>query len=153
MAALMKEFALMEDLNVYEAVHAATLTREQRRAALRAIILFKEKRCGTLKGWTVADGRPQRDLYNRVETESPTVSTDGLLLKIIIDAYESQEVATADITGAYLKVFMKDFVLMKFMGETVEILCEMNPKYKEFVVQERIRAFSTSNSSTRSTGV
>ena len=132
----MREFAQMQDLSVYEAVHAITLTKEQRRGALRAINLIKEKRGGTLKGRTVADGRPQRALYDRSETASPTVSTDGLLLTIIIDAYESRDVATADIAGAYLKAYMKDFVLMKFTGESVNILCKMDPKYKEFVVKE-----------------
>jgi hypothetical protein len=127
-AALMKEFAQMKELNVYEPVHAITLTRAQRRAALRAINLIKEKRGGTLKGRTVADGRPQRGLYDRSETASPTVSTDGLLLTIIIDAYESRDVATADIAGAYLKALMKDFVVMKFSGETVNILCAMYPE-------------------------
>ena len=135
-AALMKEFAQMKELNVYEPVHAITLTRAQRRAALRAINLIKEKRGGTLKGRTVADGRPQRGLYDRSETASPTVSTDGLLLTIIIDAYESRDVATADIAGAYLKALMKDFVVMKFSGETVNILCAMYPEYCQYVVME-----------------
>jgi hypothetical protein len=48
----------------------------------------------------------------------------------------TKEVATADIAGAYLKAFMKDFVLMRFSGETVRILCEMNPKHKSFVIIE-----------------
>jgi hypothetical protein len=58
------------------------------------------------------------------------------MLSIIVDAYKSRDVATADIAGAYLKAYMKDFVMMKFSGETVRILCEMNPKHKPFVVME-----------------
>ncbi|KAI2499682.1 Reverse transcriptase (RNA-dependent DNA polymerase) [Fragilaria crotonensis] len=135
-AALMKEFAQMEDLTVYEPIHAIKLTKEQRKAALRVLSLIQQKRCGTIKSRTVADGRPQRALYDRSETASPTVSTDGLLLSIIIDAYESRDVAIADVAGAYLKAFMKDFVIMKFTGEMVGILCKLNPKYKEFIVME-----------------
>jgi hypothetical protein len=134
--ALMKEFAQLEDLNVYEAVNARLLTHEQRKGALRAINLIKEKRTGQIKGRTVADGRIQRSLYDKSETASPTVATDALMLSIIIDAYEGRDVATADIAGAYLKAYMKDFVLKKFSGDTVRILCEMNPKHKPFVVIE-----------------
>ena len=87
-AALLQEFAQMENLDVYEAVDARLLTRQQRRAALRAINLIKRKRDGTLKGRTVVDGSVQRELYDKVETASPTVATDALLLSILIDAHE-----------------------------------------------------------------
>ena len=42
----MKEFAQLEDLDVYEAIDAQSLTTDQQRAALRAINLIKEKRNG-----------------------------------------------------------------------------------------------------------
>ena len=135
-AALMAKFAQLEDLGVYEAVNVRFLSRKQRRAALRAINLIKEKRCGKIKGRTVADGRSQRFLYDKSETASPTIATDALILSIIIDAYEGRDVATADIAGAYLKAYMKDFVLMRFSGETVRILCELNPKHMPHVVVE-----------------
>ena len=135
-AALMQEFSQLEDLTAYEAVDAGLLTRAQWRAALRAINLIKRKRNGKLKGRTVADGSMQRSLYDKSETTSPTVSTDALLLLILIDAHEGRDVATADIAGAYLKAFMDDLVIMKFTEETVDILCKMNPKHAKFVVVE-----------------
>ena len=58
------------------------------------------------------------------------------MLSIIVKAYKGRDVATADIVGVYLKAYMKDFVLMKFTGETVQVLCKMNPKHKPFVVIE-----------------
>ena len=122
-AALMKEFAQMEELSVYESVDPKTLTSEQRRGALRAINLLKEKLDGTLKGRTVADGRPQRSLYDRSETASPTVAKGALMLSILMDAHEGRDVATADVAGAYLKAYMDDYVLMKFTGASVDILC------------------------------
>ncbi len=135
-AALMREFAQMEDLDAYEPVHARTLTKEQRKGAIRALPLIAEKRCGTLKGRTVADGRPQRNLHDKSETASPTVSNDGLTLTIVADAYESRDVGTTDVAGAYLKAYMKDFVIIKFTGEMADILCKMNPKYIDYVVLE-----------------
>jgi Reverse transcriptase (RNA-dependent DNA polymerase)/Zinc knuckle len=135
-AALIQEFGQLEHQNVYEPIHPKLLTRAQRRGALRAINLIKEKRDGKLKGRTVADGSTQRPLYEKHETASPTLSSDALLLSILMDAYEGRDVAIADIAGAYLNAYMPDFVIMKFTGESVDILCEMNPEYEEFVVTE-----------------
>ncbi|KAI2512761.1 Reverse transcriptase (RNA-dependent DNA polymerase) [Fragilaria crotonensis] len=114
--ALMNEFAQLEDLSAYESIDPNTLTRKQRKEALRAINLLKEKRDGSLRARTVADGRPQRSMYDKSQTASPTVSTDALMLSIMIDAKEARDVATADVVAAYLKAFMDDFVIMKFTG-------------------------------------
>ena len=54
----------------------------------------------------------------------------------MIDAIEGRDVATADIVGAYLNADMLDFVLMKLVGDAVDILCEVNPTYLQYVVIE-----------------
>ena len=84
----------------------------------------------------MADGRPQRKLYDKSETASPTVSTDALMLSLMIDAKEGRDVATANVAGAYLKAEMDDFMVMKLTGNDVRIFCEMNPEYKPYVVKE-----------------
>ena len=98
--------------------------------------LFKEKRNGKLKGRTCADGRSQRTLYDKSQTASPTVSNDVLILTIIIEAFDGRDVATGDVAGAYLKAYMDDFVIMKFVGESVCLLCELHPKHKASVTKE-----------------
>jgi hypothetical protein len=135
--ALLAEFAQLEELNVFEAIDPSTLTKDQRVGALRAINLIKEKRTGKLKGRTVADGRPQRALYDKSQTASPTVSSDALMISLMIDAKERRDVAIADVAGAYLKADMDDFVVMKLIGDDVRIFCEMNPDYEKYVVDER----------------
>ena len=97
---------------------------------------MKEKRNGVLKGRTCADGRSQKSLYGKSQTASPTVATDALFLTILVDAYEKRDVGTADVAGAYLKAVMDDFVLMKFTGDSVDILCRMNPTHIPFVAIE-----------------
>jgi len=98
--------------------------------------LIKEKRCGRLKGHTCADGQSQWAKYTKEETTLLTISTNALMLSIIIDAYEKRDVATADVEGAYLHADMEDFVLLKMVGEAVDIMCDVNPKYAPFVVVE-----------------
>ena len=131
--ALLAEFSQLEDLKVYEPLGPTKLTRAQKKAALRAINLIKDKRCGRLKGGTVADGQTQEGLYDKSETASPTIATDPLMVSIIVDAFERRDVATADIAGAYLKAYMEDFTIMKFMGPSVDILCSMKPGYAKYV--------------------
>ena len=81
---------------------------------MRALFLIKEKRDGCLKGRTVADGRSQRAIYSKAQTTSSTVSTDGLVLSIIEDAFEQRDVGTADTTLMYLVVFRVKTSLLSF---------------------------------------
>ena len=50
-----------------------------------------------------AEGRKHQDWLSKEDTLSPNVSTEGLVLSFMIDAMEGQEVATADIPGAFLQ--------------------------------------------------
>ena len=134
--ALLEEFCQLDDKSVFKPLDAASLTGEQKKEALRAINLIKEKRCGRLKGRTCADGRAQRGLYTKEQTASPTVSTDALMMTLMIDALEQRDVATADVAGAYLHADMDDFVIIKLTGDTVDIMCKANKKYEMFATVE-----------------
>ena len=131
--ALMQEFAQLEELGDFLAKNEKELTREQKGEALRAINLITKKRDGRIKGQTVADGSVQKDLYEKSQMASPTISTDALLISLIVDAHEKWDVAVADVMAAYLKADMNDYTLLKFTGESVDIMCKMNLKYKEYV--------------------
>ncbi len=109
--ALFSEFCQLDDKTVFEPMDASKLTQAQKKAALRAINLIKEKRNGSLKGRTCADGSVQRTMYTKEETAT-MVSTDALMLSLLIDAQEQHDVATADVVGAYLNAEMLDFVLL-----------------------------------------
>jgi hypothetical protein len=61
--ALYQEFLQLHDLGFLKGQQVDELTKEQKKGALRAISVVKEKRCGKIKGRTVVDGRPQRALY------------------------------------------------------------------------------------------
>jgi hypothetical protein len=135
--ALLKEFCQLDDKSVFAAVDAKTQSAKQKKAALRAINLIKEKRDGSIKGRSCADGRPQRVLYTKEQSASPTVSTDALMISLMIDAKERWDVATADVVvGAYLLADMDDFVLLKLTGASVDIMCTVNTKDTPFVITE-----------------
>jgi hypothetical protein len=134
--ALFKEFSQLHNLKVFRGQDAKGLTRAQKKAALCAINVIKEKRCGKIKGRTVANGRAQRSLYTKDETSSATVATDALILSILIDAKERRDIATADVSGAYLHANMKDFTLLEMEGESVDIMYNVCADYKIFVCYE-----------------
>ena len=134
--ALFKEFAQLHDLEVFTPLKPTGLTGKQKKDALPSINLIKEKRCGKIKGRSVADGRKQHNMYSKDEITSPTVSTDALLMTLVIDAMEGREVATADVPGAYLQAEMDDDVILRMTGASVDVLCQVNESYKEFVTEE-----------------
>jgi Reverse transcriptase (RNA-dependent DNA polymerase) len=137
-AALRKEFEQFRALEVLEPLNAFEMTDEQKTDALRAISVIKEKRDGTIKGRTCADGSTQHGKFTKAETGSPTIANDALYLSVMIDAYERRDVATADVAGAYLHALMKHFISMRFVGWAVDLLCEVNPEYTKYVVTERV---------------
>ena len=60
-----------------------------------------------------------------------------MLLTIMVDAHEDRDVGTADVAGAYLKTDMDDFmIIMKFTGQSVDILCATCPLHIPFVIIE-----------------
>ena len=134
--AMRREFRQLDEKGVFEPIHASAITESVKKQALRCINVIKEKRCGKIKGRTCADGRPQRDLYDKAETSSPTASSDAILLTLMIDAFERRDVATADVAGAYLNADMDDYVLMRLVGEDVALMCDVNPSYKPYVTKE-----------------
>ena len=65
------------------------------------------------------------------------------MILLMSDAKECRDVATANVDGAYLHADMEDFVLLKLVGEAVDIMCQENPKYENFVVMRMGRRHST----------
>ena len=132
--AIIKEYAQLDSLDVFEPKLMKTLTKEQMAKALRTITVIKAKRCGRIKGRTVADGRPQRNYVAKEDSSSPAVGVESLFISLMNDVKEGRYVVTGDIAGAFLKATMDEFVLVKIDGEMVDYLVRANPsKYSKFV--------------------
>ena len=104
-----------------------------RKEALNLITMIKEKRDGRVKARACADGRKQRKYISKEEVSSPTMQLESLILSLIIDAKEGRDVATADVVGAYLLANMKDYVLVKLTGKSVDIMCGVSAEYEKYV--------------------
>jgi len=91
-------------------------------------IRLKRKICGKIKGRGCADGRKQREFILKEEVSSPIVSTHALIATCLIDAIEGRNVVTADLPGAFLQAIMDEDVWIKFEGEIVDVLLELDPE-------------------------
>lgn len=114
--------------------------RKKKYDVLRSMLIFNEKYLATgefekLKARLVAGGHLQdRSLYANSEIQSPTVSTESVMMVAAIAAQERRYVATVDIVGAYLHALMKNRkILMTLDKNVVKIIIDIFPKWKEYV--------------------
>ena len=134
--ALMKELRQLVTMNVMSGCDSRVLTKDQKHRALKYLMFLKEKRCGRIKGRGCADGRKQRLYKTKEETSSPTVSIEALLLSCMIDAMEKRDVATLDIPGAFMQADIDEEVHIKFDGELIDLLCQVDPSLAQYVAVE-----------------
>ena len=76
------------------------------------------------------------------EVMSPTVSMEGTFLKAVIKAPEGQDITTCDIPNAFVQTHVDEKdkdgnqPIMKIRGVCVDILCEIDPIYWDYMVTE-----------------
>ena len=105
-AAMIKEFTQLSEgavpgKPVVRPIDPTSLSFSEKKRALPAVNLIKEKWNGDLKGRTCADGSRQRRYLKQDESvASPTASLESLIVTLLIDAYEGRDVGTYDVPGA-----------------------------------------------------
>ena len=146
-AAMIKEFKQLNEgvvpgKPVVVPTDAASLTPLEKKKALPAVNLIKEKYGGVLKGRTCADGSGQRKYLKQDKTvASPTAGLESLFVSLLVDAYEGRDVATYDVPGAYLQAELSpnennERVLLRLVGNFVDIMCQVNPEHVKNVTHE-----------------
>ena len=121
-AAMVKELTQLdrgavEGKPVVIPIDSKLLLPEEKRKALEAVHLITEKRSGSIKERTCANGSKQRQYLKYGETvASPTVSMEAMFLTFLIVAHGGREVVSFDIPGAFLQGEMSEdkLLLLKF---------------------------------------
>jgi hypothetical protein len=132
----------LHDRECFKPVMKESLSPTERKRALESLIFLTEKRDGTIKSQHCANGSTQREYMSREDVSSPTMSTKAVLLTAMIKAKEGRDVATCDIPNAFIQTTVEEMdkdgnrTIMKICGVLVDILCEMDPVYRDFVVME-----------------
>jgi hypothetical protein len=123
------------------------MTQIEQRKAQQALIFLGEKRCGTVKGRMVYNGKPTREWLSREDSVSPTAALESIMLTAVIDAHEERGLMTCNIPNhAFIQALMPEVkdgdkrVMMQITGVLVGMLVELNPElYGPYVVYERNR--------------
>ena len=138
--AAFKEMKQIHDRVVFIPINVNNMTDQERKRAMESLIFLSEKRDGTIKARTCANGSTQRDYINKDEPTSPTASTEAILITGVIDAKQRRDVMTLDVPNAFVQTAVpqdKEKIIMKIRGELVDILVEVAPEvYKDYVIYE-----------------
>ena len=100
-SAVKKEISQLSTRKCFEPINIESLSTEEKRKAVDALMFLSEKRDGTIKGRMVYNGKPTREWLTREETASPTVSLESTFLTVMIDAKEGRDVMTNDVPNAF----------------------------------------------------
>ena len=71
------------------------------------------------------------------ESASPTVATESVFITAVVDAHEGQTVKIVDVPGAFMHADQDDLVHVRFTGEMVDKLIEIDEEmYAPYVTWE-----------------
>ena len=142
--AALKELGQLHGRECWRPIDVNKLSPHARRKAMRSLMFLTEKRDGSLKGRTVADGSTQRDWISKDQAASPTVALESILMTCVIDAKEGREVAIVDLPNAFIQTLNEklhdshEWDIMKISGHLADLLIEMQPEvYGPFATKER----------------
>ena len=138
-----KELQQFIDKAVWHPVSFKGLSKQQRKAIIRAKMFVTEKffpngDFDKIKSRLVARGDMQdRSLYAEDDTSAPTADLSSVLSIAAIAACESRYVATCDIGGAFLNADMFKgsgrTVIVKLDPQISTMLMKLKPDYEAFV--------------------
>ncbi len=113
------------------------LTAEQQAKILQSHMFIGQKWTGQTEARMVAGGNTQHGHVIKDESSSPTVSTEAVLLTLIVDAHKGRDIAVVDIPNVFIQTRVddaKDRVIIWITGVIVDWLVKVAPKvYASYV--------------------
>jgi len=137
-----KELKQMLMRNCFTPEFVKDMTESERKKAQVAMMLLAEKHTGEIKGRLVYRGDGTREWLSREDTASPTASQEAITTTCVVDAHEGRDMMSLDVPNAFIQTFMPEIkdgeerIYMKITGIMVQILIDMAPEYREYVVLE-----------------
>jgi hypothetical protein len=111
-------------------MHWKSLTAEQHKKVLESHIFVERKQDGVLKTRQVAGGNKQRGYIMKEDANSPTVSSEAVMLTCVVNANENREVAIVDIPNSFVQTVVedeKDRAFILICGPLVNIMVSIAP--------------------------
>ncbi len=98
------------------------------------LIFLEEKKNGTVKVQSCANGSVQRDHITKEEAASSTVAVESVFVTAVIVTRENREVVTITIPGAFLHATNTDYVAMRMNRMLAELMAKTHPKlYRKYL--------------------
>jgi hypothetical protein len=101
--AAVKEMEQLYERIIFDLIHADDITTVEKKCILESLIFLTEKRDGTIKCCTCANGSIQRGYIGRDEAASPTGITESIILTAVIYAKEGRDLTLADVPNAFVQ--------------------------------------------------
>jgi len=102
---------------------------------------LKEKKDGSIKGRTCADGRKQRGTIPKEEAASPTAALESIFITAVQEAKEGCHVVTLDIPNAFIQTYIEkddEKIIMILRDRLAEIMEIIAPQiYSKYVQVEK----------------
>jgi hypothetical protein len=141
-----KEMDQLHRRNCFTPIDVATMTDEERRKSVDALMFLGQKRDKSIKGRMVYNGKPTREWLSRDDSTSPTAALESIMLTAIVDAKEGRDVMSCDIPNAFIQSELPEVavgderVIMKITGVLVNLLVNLSPEvYGPYVVSDKHR--------------
>ncbi|CAJ1951080.1 unnamed protein product [Cylindrotheca closterium] len=119
------------------------MTASEQKKTQSAMMLVAEKQFKkTNKGCLVYQGDGTREWLLQEDTASPTALQEAITTTRVIDAHKGRDVLTMNMPNAFIQTYMpeakegEDRIYMKITGMMVQILIDMAPEYRKYVVLE-----------------
>ena len=114
---------------------------------MESLLFLVQKHDGTIKARHCANGSIQWNWISSDNMASLTIFTELVLLSTVIKAEEECDIAVIDVPNAFVQTEVSEWdddrnhMVMKIRGILVDILCNIDLSYKEFVVIEHGEKF------------
>ena len=137
-----KEMKQLHDRSCFRPVCKYSLNKSDRHRAMTSLHFLTEKGDKMVKSKHCANGSTQCIYMEHDEVLSPTVSTERTLLSAVIEAQEGKDITTCDIPNAFIQTHVDEKdkdgnqTIMKIRGVCVDMLCEIDPIYQDYMVTE-----------------
>ena len=109
---------------------------------MESLLFLTEKRDKMIKSQHHANGSTQCIYMEHDEVTSLTIGMEGTLFTTVLEAQEGQAITTCDIPNAFVQTHVEEKdkdgnqTFMKIRGVCVDILCEIDPIYWDYMVME-----------------
>ncbi|CAJ1939760.1 unnamed protein product [Cylindrotheca closterium] len=117
------------------------MTASERKKTRSAMMLLAENQFEkTIKGCLIYQGDGTHEWLLPEDTASPTALQEAITTTCVIDAHKGRDVM--DVPNAFIQTYMpeakegEDCIYMKITGMMVQILIDMAPEYRKYVVLE-----------------